>query len=245
MATELATRQDSLPVEAATSILSVIERAARSPDVDLDKMERLLAMQERIVEREAKAAYAASLARMQPELPIIGERGGIKDKNGRVQSTYALWEDVVGLITPVLSRHDFSLSFRTSSDATSVTVTGVLAHAMGHSEQTSLTLPFDASGSKNAVQSVGSSTSYGKRYTASALLNLRTGVAEDDDGQTGGAHRPAEPEGYENWRMDMEAVAGEGRESLKAAWAKSPPTFRTYATSADAAWWDATKRSAK
>lgn len=169
----------------ATSILAVIERAARSPDVDLDKMERLLSMHERIIERQAKASYSASLAQMQPELPMIGERGGIKNKDGVVQSRYALWEDVVSQITPVLSRHGFALSFRTGNDAGGVTVTGVLSHRDGHSEQTTLTLPIDASGSKNAVQSVGSSTSYGKRYTAAALLNLRTGDV-DDDGQAGG-----------------------------------------------------------
>jgi hypothetical protein len=67
-----------------------------------------------------------------------------------------------------------------------VTVTGVLTHQLGHVEQTSLTLPIDTSGSKNAVQSVGSSTSYGKRYTAAALLNLRTGET-DDDGRAGAA----------------------------------------------------------
>lgn len=169
----------------ARSIIQVIERAAMNPAVDIDKMERLLAMQERIHERQAKAAYSAALAEMQPQLPIIGERGGIKDRAGNIQSRYALWEDIVGIVTPILSRHGFALSFRTGNDANGVTVTGVLSHREGHSESTSLTLPIDTSGSKNAVQSVGSSTSYGKRYTAAALLNLRTGEP-DDDGSAGG-----------------------------------------------------------
>ena len=49
-----------------------------------------------------------------------------------------------------------------------------------------MTLPYDSTGSKNTVQSIGSSTSYGKRYTAAALLNL-TARGEDDDGKTGGS----------------------------------------------------------
>jgi hypothetical protein len=172
--------------EQPVSILSIIANVASSANVDVDKMERLLQMHTQMVEREARAAYAAALSQMAVELPIIPERGGIKDRSGNVQSNYALWEDVVGVITPVLSRHGFAISFRTGNDASGVTVTGVLSHALGHSEQTSLTLPIDGSGSKNAVQSVGSSTSYGKRYTAAALLNLRTGNSEDDDGQAGG-----------------------------------------------------------
>lgn len=173
------------PADEASTVLAVIERASTNPATDIDKLERLLAMHERITARTAQAAYAAALARLQPKLPIIAERGGIKDRSGNVQSRYALWEDIVGVITPLLAAEGFSLSFRTGNTDAGITVTGVLLHAAGHSESTSLTLPIDTSGSKNPVQSVGSSTSYGKRYTAAALLNLRTGET-DDDGKAGG-----------------------------------------------------------
>jgi hypothetical protein len=149
------------------------------------EMERLLEMQERIMERNARAAYAADLARMQPELPVIAERGGIKDRSGKVQSTYALWEDINDAIKPVLSRHGFALSFRTGQEEGRITVTGVLSHREGHSEETTMHLPIDTSGSKNSVQAVGSSISYGKRYTAGALLNI-TSRGEDDDGKAAG-----------------------------------------------------------
>lgn len=170
----------------STSIIQVIERAARDPNIDIDKMERLLQMQERIVARQAKAAYADALARLQPTLPIIGERGSIKNNSGAVQSKYALWEDIVGVITPLLAAQGFSLSFRTGNKDGKIQVTGVLTHREGHGEETMLDLPADTSGSKNAVQAVASSVSYGKRYTAGALLNLRTGEI-DDDGQTANA----------------------------------------------------------
>ncbi|MNE66080.1 ERF superfamily protein [compost metagenome] len=58
----------------------------------------------------------------------------------------------------------------------------MLSHRDGHRETTSILLPADATGSKNAVQAVASSVSYGKRYTAGALLNFTT-TGEDDDGQ--------------------------------------------------------------
>lgn len=182
----LAQSHDPAPANQAAAIISVIERAATNPNVDIDKMERLLAMQERILERDARAAYASALATMAPELPVIGERGGIKDRNGNVQSTYALWEDINDAIKPVLAAHGFALSFRTGREEGQITVTGVLSHREGHSEETTITLPHDSSGSKNAVQAVGSSTSYGKRYTAGLLLNL-TSRGEDDDGAAGGS----------------------------------------------------------
>lgn len=184
---EVVSHVETQPViNQAAAIISVIERAATNPDVDIDKMERLLEMQERIMARDAKASYASALAAMAPELPVICERGGIKDRNGNVQSTYALWEDVNDAIKPVLAAHGFALSFRTGREDGQITVTGVLSHRDGHSEETTITLPHDSSGSKNAVQAVGSSTSYGKRYTAGLLLNL-TSRGEDDDGVTGGS----------------------------------------------------------
>jgi hypothetical protein len=67
-----------------------------------------------------------------------------------------------------------------------ISVTGVLSHRAGHAEETTIVLPHDSSGSKHAVQAVGSSTSYGKRYTAGLLLNL-TSRGEDDDGDKGGS----------------------------------------------------------
>jgi hypothetical protein len=164
----------------ASTILQVIERAARDPNIDMDKMERLLQMHERLVQRQAKAAYADALARLQPTLPIIGERGAIKNNSGAVQSRYALWEDIVGVVTPLLAAQGFALSFRIGNKDQRIQVTGVLTHREGHSEDTTIDLPADTSGSKNAVQAVASSVSYGKRYTAGALLNLRSGEVDND-----------------------------------------------------------------
>lgn len=159
--------------ETAT-LLAVISRAASDPSADVEKMERLMAMYERNEARHAAAAFAEAMAAMQPELPSIGERG-----NAANRYTFALWEDINAAIKPVLSKHGFALSFRT--DCTNgITVTGVLSHKAGHREETSITLPADGSGNKNAVQAVASSVSYGKRYTAGALLNL-TSHGEDDD----------------------------------------------------------------
>ena len=169
----------------AGGLLDVIARAARDPNVDIDKMERLLEMQERVHARNAKAAYYSALADMQPNLPAIIERGGIKDRTGNIQSTYALWEDINDVIKPILSASGFALSFKCRRTDNEIIVTGILSHREGHSEETELSLPSDTSGSKNAVQAVGSSTQYGKRYTASALLNLTT-VGADDDGHDGG-----------------------------------------------------------
>lgn len=161
-----------------TAMVSMFERMVSDPNVDVDKLERLMQMRERAIERQAKADFDAAMAEMQPELPTVGERGKAV-VNKEVRYTYAQWEDINTAIRPVLQKHGFALTFRTDFK-NGITVTGVLSHRAGHREETSITLPSDASGGKNAVQAVASSVSYGKRYTAGALLNL-TSHGEDDD----------------------------------------------------------------
>lgn len=180
-------------VQAGSSLMDVISRAASDPNTDVEKLERLLGMYERITAQQAKAAYTAALAQMQPKLPVIDERGGIKDRAGKVQSTYAKWEDINDAIRPVLQAHGFALSFRVTTTP-KVAVTGVLAHCDGHSEETTMELPVDGSGSKNDVQAVGSSFSYGKRYTAIALLNITSRAPQDrdDDGNAAGISKDAQ-----------------------------------------------------
>lgn len=169
---------------AETNTVSMFERLARDPSVDVEKLQRLMDLQERAHKRDAEAAFNSDLAQLQAKLPTIAERGAIKDRSGGVQSRYALWEDVNKAILPILRDHGFSLTFRQEQTDKGICVTGVLSHRLGHSERTSITLPADTSGSKNAVQAVGSSVSYGKRYTAGMLLNLISGDMEADDDAT-------------------------------------------------------------
>lgn len=174
------------------TILDIINRAAFDPSVDANKIEMLLRMAREFKADDAKAAYARAMVAMKPELPVIDRKGRIiiTDKNDKtkiIQSTpYGLWEDIDAAITPVLAKHGFVLTFRTGAGPEGrITVTGVLMHELGHSEESTMPLPLDTSGSKNNVQAAGSSTSYGKRYTATALLNIRF-KGEDDDGKAGG-----------------------------------------------------------
>src|SRR3990167_4524988 len=184
MSAELVERDATLPVAQteAVSFIQMIERASRDPAVDIDKMERLMQMHERMLNRQAQAAFDAAFAVMQTELPQMPEKGKIKNKAGGVQSTYALWEDINDILKPILSKNGFALSFKISNRDKFSVVTGTLAHSAGHRETSTFELPLDISGSKNEVQGLGSSTSYGKRYVAGALLNL-TSRGEDNDGQ--------------------------------------------------------------
>jgi hypothetical protein len=205
------------------AFLAMIERAARDPSVDIDKMERLFAMYERMQARHAKTAYLTALAEMQPKLPVVTKRGiintnekderGAKTGNQKAMSKYALWEDINEAITPILKDGGFSLSFRIAHPTPDrVAVTAVLGHREGHTEETTLALPIDATGAKNNVQGWGSSVSYGKRYTALALLNI-SARGEDDDGKAAG-DKPVERI-TEQQAKDLEAFATKANTDLQ------------------------------
>ena len=183
MSNAVAQRQESAPIvqagESAT-ILQVIQRAAADPQCDIEKMERLMAMHERMQARNAEAEFNAAMASMQSEMPSIAERGAIT-VNNQTRSKYATFEDINDIVKPIMQQFGFAVSFRVETVQAGMSVTGILMHRAGHREQTTMLLPLDSSGSKNAVQALGSSVSYGKRYVLCALLNITT-RGEDDDG---------------------------------------------------------------
>ncbi len=159
----------------ANAIMAVIERVAMSPDADIQKLQHMMDMQERWMDRNAKQSFSAAISKMQAEIPEVTERA--KAHNTK----YASFEDINAAVRPVLHKHGFAITFRVDQEQQGIVkVTAVLSHCNGHSEDTCIILPYDTSGSKNAVQAVGSSISYGKRYTMSALLNIAT-RGEDDD----------------------------------------------------------------
>lgn len=203
MSNELATSQNE-----SGAVLAMVERVAMNPDADIDKLERLLDMQERVLIRNAMVAFNTAMAEMQSDIPTIEKNGAIIVKDTE-RSRYARFEDIMRIVKPIMQRYGFAVSFRTNTGDNCVKVTGVLMHKDGHREETEMTLPVDSSGSKNTVQAIGSSTAYGKRYVLCALLNIATGD-EDDDGQASDLGELVE--------TINNIAAAESLESLKAAY---------------------------
>lgn len=163
-------------------MVSMIERVAMSPDLPIERLERMLAMKEKMDQQEAKAQFDAAFSRASAEFPDIPLNG----ENKHNKTKYALLKDILTGVRPVLSKYGLALSFSTEATADLVTVTAELSHQGGHSKRNSLPLPRDAGAGRNAVQAIGSSQTYGQRYTAQAILGLSLGDDTEDDGATAG-----------------------------------------------------------
>lgn len=227
--------------EPHVGVMGIIERLASDPNFDTAKLEKLIELHERTQANMARAEFFAAFAEMQAEIPAI-ERKGRGDKGAR----YAKDEDIQAVLRPILQRHGFMLSFATSFlDGGKMSILGKLAHKAGHVETSEFVSAADTSGSKNAIQALGSTQTYGKRYTTIALLNL-TGTDEhvDDDGAATGRSQVKDPDGFEAQFTDLEIVAEDGTLALNAAWKKLPESFRTHVFKHYRREWEAMKSKA-
>lgn len=240
MATPMAAKDMALvPVNESRDIVSQIVALAANPDMDVAKLEKLIDLQERVMKRDAEAAFNAAFTAMQSVLPIIVSK--VKGDKWK----YAPLEDIIEVVRPLLKEHGFSLSHRTEwPEKTTLKVIGILSHVQGHSRESEFQSAADASGSKNAIQGLGSANHYGRRYTTNDLLGIVTRDG-DDDGSKAGTADVVDPKGYEDWRMDLEVTAQErGLAALTDAWKESSQQFRDHTFKHYRKAWEVTKQTA-
>lgn len=168
----------------ADPMISMIERVVLNPDADLDKLERMLAMKERMEANGARVAFARALSEARAEIPPIVKDATVDftSNKGRTHYQHETLAGIAKVIDPILARYGLSYRFRTEQGQGGVRVTCIIAHAEGHAEETTLSGAPDGSGNKNSFQAVGSAVTYLQRYTLKAALGLSAEV--DDDGQS-------------------------------------------------------------
>lgn len=177
--------------ETTREVLDTIIRASRDQSVDVAKLKDLLDLQERLLADQRRTSFMAAMAELQAELPQITKAGTIQDRDGAVRNKYAKLEDIDVAIRPLCAKHGFSFSVDSEPAQGGVSFTCRMAHRDGHSETRRLVLPLDQGAGRNAVQSMGSTVSYARRYLLGMHLNLVT-RDEDDDGKGGSAPITAE-----------------------------------------------------
>jgi hypothetical protein len=177
-------RKEIAVVSESTALISVIERAARDPNIDIDKMERLLAMQKEIFAQQAEAAFNAAMSDCQAQMPQIVPRS----PNEQTNSMYAALEEIDRVARPIYTRNGFALSFGTKEGAPEgfYRQTCLATHRSGHSRLYQADLPTDMTGlkgnpNKTGIQGFGSTMSYGQRYQTKLVFNIVIG-GEDTDG---------------------------------------------------------------
>lgn len=170
----------TLPAPSETAaVLHMIERAARDPSVDMDKMLKLMDMRDKAEVKQARKAFDEAVAAAKAQIPPI-----TRNATGHNNKKYADFAAISGAIDPVLGRHGLSYRFETNQSDKAITVTCIL-FGHGHSiPAATLTAPADMTGNKNAIQAIGSTLTYLQRYSLVQALGLA--ATHDDDGRAAG-----------------------------------------------------------
>lgn len=148
----------------------------------MEQLRDMLALQKEWEAGEALKAYNVAFSDFKAEaVRVIKARqvtdGPLKGK------AYAELYSVVDAVTPALSKHGLSASWKQTRDEKDwIEVTCTLKHVLGHSESVSMGGPPDAGGAKNAIQARASTVSYLQRYTLKAVCGVAEGGQDDDGG---------------------------------------------------------------
>lgn len=163
---------------------------------DLGSVKEMLAMSKELAADQARRAFDEAVALAKAEIPVVS-----KNATGHNDKRYADFSAYARAVDPIIAKHGLSYRFRSSQGDNKITVTCVLSHKAGHAEENSLSGPADASGSKNAIQAIGSTLTYLQRYTLIQALGLA--ASNDDDGRavtTAGNGGPINDEQLTNLR---------------------------------------------
>jgi hypothetical protein len=176
----LQSQSTALTSAAVGQLVSVAaERGANS-----EELGRLILLHERLEANEARRQFNVDFAAFKAEaIEIVKSKlitdGPLKGKK------HAELAAICAAITPALSRHGLSASWKLTKDERDwMEVTCTLAHVGGHAESVSMGGAPDTGPGRNAMQARGSAKTYLERYTLTAI----TGIAakeQDDDGAGG------------------------------------------------------------
>ena len=184
------------PTDSPSAVLALIERVVLDPRADVEKLERIMAMYERLNAKEAEFAYNAAKGRILKKLvgikivknrPVLSEIDKGKPQKGTYEAfKYAPLEEIDKHLRLLLAEEDMDLSYSGEPcEGGGILILGRLKHLpSGHYEDSFMPAPLDITGGKSDVQAVGSTNSFLRRYVACNIFNIVV-VGDDDDG-TGG-----------------------------------------------------------
>ena len=177
-------------------VLALIERMALNPGTNAGKLERLIAMYERLKAKDAELAYNAAKGRIQKKLagikivktrPVSCESEKERRQNGSHEAfKYGPLEEIDKHLRPLLAEEEMDLSYSDDpQEGARIRIRGRLKHLpSGHYEDSFMPAPPDTTGGKSDVQAIGSTNSFLRRYIACNIFNIVV-VGDDDDGNGG------------------------------------------------------------
>lgn len=158
-------------------------RIALESNADLDRLERLMKMQQEWEAQQARKAYVAAMSAFKQDPPKILKDKLVSYGQGKTNYMHATLGAVTQPIIEGLARVGISHRWNVQQpDGGMIQVDCILTHEQGHSESVTMRAGRDESGGKNNIQAVASTITYLERYTLLSITGLATHDLPDDDG---------------------------------------------------------------
>jgi hypothetical protein len=171
-------RQVALLPEPADMTPMQMLQIAVSKGVDTEQIKQLMELQREWKADKARDAFVRAMSDFRAEALSIEKKKRVSF--GTTSYKHATLSQLVDIASPALSAHGLSHRWETKQEGGAITVTCIITHQLGHSEQCSLTAGADESGGKNKIQAIGSTVSYLQRYTFTAITGLAAKDVDDD-----------------------------------------------------------------
>lgn len=173
-----------VPINTPATPMHMLQLAVER-GMPLDYIERLMTLQERHEQNEARRAYNEAMAGFKAEHVVVVRNRTRTDGPLKGQK-YADLFAVTDAAVEKLSKYGLSHSFRVLEDKPDwIRLACVIKHRSGHSEEVAFGGPIDTGPARNALQARKSTLTQLERV----LLTMALGLADtesDDDGQAGG-----------------------------------------------------------
>jgi len=156
-------------------------RLAVESGADVDKLEKLMALQERWQAGQARKAYDTAMAEFQANMPSVIKTRVVTNKSGQEMYKHANTDDITSAIRKPEHENGFShrFDFKPIESGGCIT-TCIVRHAEGHEERTTVTIPSTTGMNTNAAQNRGIEMQYGAKYALCGAYGITLGDEDTD-----------------------------------------------------------------
>lgn len=168
-------RLDPMPMQERQEPQDLLAMAVKQ-GASVDTLERLMVVRKELRAEQAEAEFNAALSAFQSECPIIlRSRAGHENRYN-----YAPLEQIVGKVTPFLTKHGFSHQEDGIVTEGWVEALVTVTHRAGHSITKKFKVPAESKAGMSPAQKYGAAMTYATRYAFCAAFGIRTADKDTD-----------------------------------------------------------------
>lgn len=150
---------------------------------NVEVAERMFALYERAEARNAEKEFNRAFVMLQADMPVIVAKTAITNRG-----KYERFEDVMQVVSPLLQRHGFTVSFSMVAADNRITETCSLKHTSGHSQSNSFSVRVGRADTETQADCKAATTA--KRNALLNCLNIvirQDALQSEDDAANEGA----------------------------------------------------------